>query len=134
MPHLKLQPSCREDALLYAHSLDAPERVLYNKEPFSSNDYFLRSALINGELPDSMPFCYREVEDIDSRACVNLLIHERHLLKKRLSGLSLDRIYNGPPRRKLRVDITLIKSSFLFLSVGRSPGEFPGGGFFLRAL
>ena len=41
-PHLELLPPCQDDVLLYAHSMDLSEDVLYNKESFISNDDFAR--------------------------------------------------------------------------------------------
>ena len=54
--HLKLAPPLQKDKINYAHPPGVSGGDLYNKESFFPNDDFLRSALINEELSDSMSF------------------------------------------------------------------------------
>ena len=95
---------------------------MHNTEPAFSNDDFLRPSLINEELSESSTFYYRKVGDIDSIACGDLLLRNRHLLQKRLDRLYVDRIYTTGPRRKMRIDI-ILRSSF----IGSAGGEVSRG-------
>ena len=75
----KLTPPLHKDKRIYAHSPDAPEGDLYNKESFFPIDDFLRSSLINEELSGSMAFYYGKFDAIDSLACGNLRLRKRRL-------------------------------------------------------